>query len=229
MLRSLSEIRGYAIEAVDGRIGDAHDFLFDDQVWTVRYVVVDTGRWLPGRRVLVSPMAVARPDWKARLLPANMTKEQIESSPPISADEPVARQHEVALHEHYGWAPYWPIAGAYGLATGETPPAVVSEAAARKEAREAVNTRRQEADPHLRSSREVEGYHVQAVDGEIGHVEDFILDDAGWVVRYLVVDTRNWLPGRKVLVAPLWSENIDWEDRRRSCLSRPSSRAGWWP
>jgi hypothetical protein len=214
MLRSLSEIRGYAIEALDGRIGDAHDFLFDDQGWTARYIVVDTARWLPGRKVLVPPMTVARPDWRARVLPANMTREQIEKSPPISADEPVFRQHEIALYEHYGWAPYWPIAGTYGLAAGEMPPGVMSETAAREQARASATAQEERGDPHLRSSREVEGYHIRAADGEIGHVEDFILDDAEWIIRYIVVDTRNWLPGRKVLVAPLWFDGVSWEDRR---------------
>jgi hypothetical protein len=72
----------------------------------------------------------------------------------------------------------------------------------------------QDRDPHLRSTKEVIGYHIQAVDGEIGHVEDLIVDDEEWFLRYLVVDTRNWLPGKAVLVAPGWAKRVDWVKRK---------------
>ena len=64
------------------------------------------------------------------------------------------------------------------------------------------------------STKEVSGYHIHAFDGSIGHVDDFIVDDESWVIRFLVVDTKNWLPGRKVLIAPLWVDAIDWESRQ---------------
>ena len=69
-------------------------------------------------------------------------------------------------------------------------------------------------DPHLRSTHDVSGYHIQAADGEIGHVEDFIIDDETWAIRYLIVDTRNWWPGKKVLVSPQWIERVSWSESK---------------
>jgi hypothetical protein len=184
--------------------------------------VVDTGRWLPGRKVLVAPEAVQRPDWPARVLPVNLTKEQVENSPPISTDEPVSRAYEADVHSHYGWVPYWSMAGNYTLTSRQTMPAEVHfprgtggrTAEEREEAGETGEPPK--GGPNLRSSREVDGYGILAADGEIGHVEDFILDDAEWVIRYIVVDTRNWLPGRKVLVSPTWIDSVRWSERHVS-------------
>ncbi len=69
MLISLEEIIGYALQGVDGKLGDVEDFYFDDEGWTVRYLLADTGGWLPGRRVLISPEEVGRPEHEAGVLP----------------------------------------------------------------------------------------------------------------------------------------------------------------
>jgi hypothetical protein len=202
MLRSIDEVRGYALKAVDGEIGRCKDFLFDDEQWTIRYMVADTGKWIPGRQVLISPMSLRDPDWSSRNLPVDLTKKQVEEAPPLKDDEPVSRQHEVRLHTYYGYPYYWIGAGVWGLEA--TPEAL------RAAAEEGVTVPPEpEGDPHLRSIDEVEGYRIQASDGEIGHVEDLIVDDETWTLRYLVVDTRNWLPGRKVLVSPSWVDDID--------------------
>jgi hypothetical protein len=124
----------------------------------------------------------------------------VEHSPTTAADEPVSRQMESELHAYYGWRPYWGVA------------ATVMATQALEEARK--ETEQIWPDPHLRSSREVIGYHIRARDGEIGHVEDLIASDVGWGIRYLVVDTHNWLPGRKVLVDPFWAEQVSWAERR---------------
>jgi len=198
MLRSLKELYGYTIRAVDGDIGKVDEFYFDDHRWTVRYLVADTGNWLVGRRVLLSTACLGWPDWEKRVFPVTLTKEQVENSPPIGVDEPVSRQMEKELHGYYGWRPYWSITAAS---------VAVPVTTRRKE--EAM----EEADPHLRSTREVIGYHIQANDGGIGHVDDFIAGGEDWVIRYMIVDTRNWLPGRKVLVAPTWVKRVDWAKR----------------
>lgn len=200
MLRSMKELQGYIIRALDGDIGKVHDFFFGDFEWTVRYLVADTGTWLVGQRVLLSPSALGDPDWEAHSLPVHLTKNQVEKSPPISMDKPVSRQMEHDLHAYYGWRPYW---------SGSAPMLSGQELEAVKEKRGAA-----EADPHLRSTREVTGYQIQASDGDIGHVADFIVDDDLWVIRYLVIDTRNWLPGKKVLVSPAWVESVDWPERK---------------
>jgi len=209
MLRSIEGLQGYTIFAKDGEIGKVHEFYFDDQTWVIRYLVGDTGNWLVGRRVLISPLALGQPDWAAHTLPVGLTKKQVEDSPHISTDQPVSRQMEEELHTYYGWAPYWrgatPLGGMGGLA-------VAQMIAGTKE--EESETKEKEGDPHLRSTREVIGYYIQARDGEVGHVEDFIADDEYWYIRYMVVDTRNWLPGKKVLVAPAWVEGVNWAENK---------------
>jgi hypothetical protein len=195
MFRSVKSLYGYTIQARDDDIGKVHEFYFDDELWTIRYLVVDTGGWLLGRHVLLSTVAAGQPKWEKQTFPVVLTKEQVEHSPPISTDKPVSRQMEESLHSYYHWVPYWSGAGI-----------AVTAAAAEREKREP-------RDPHLRSTRQVTGYHLHATDGEIGHVEDFIVEDETWVIRYMVVNTRNWLPGRSVLVSPTWVDRISWAGR----------------
>jgi uncharacterized protein YrrD len=205
MLRSAKSIRGYSIRATDGDIGKAHDILFDDRQWRIRYLVVDTGTWLPGRKVLIFPIALAQPDWQRLAIPVGLSKERIHKSPTTEADKPVSKQHERELHTYFNWAPYWPEgAAAYGTAYPPIPQADQEQNAPGNDA----------GDPHLRSTREVTGYHIQALDGQIGHVEDFILDDEDWTIRYLIIDTRNWLPGRKVIVSPMWIDRVSWSEKK---------------
>lgn len=203
MLRSSKEITGYPIAARDGDIGRCKDFLFDDVNWTIRYMLADTGKWIPGRKVLISPMSMDTPDWGSKRIPVRLTREQVEKAPSVRADEPVSRQHEAELLQYYGYPYYWGGEGLWGMASS---PAVL----AKKAAEHAPGAPAPAGDPHLRSVKEVTGYHISARDGEIGHVEEFILDDDSWKLRYIVVDTRNWLPGKKVVVSPDWVEGVDW-------------------
>jgi hypothetical protein len=205
MLRSVNNLAGFTLGAQDGEFGSVYSLLFDSVHWTVRYFVVDTGRWLPGRRVLIPPSALDRPDWQDRIFPVHLTKAQICDSPEVDTDKPISRQREIELYRHYGWTPYWsPI---HGLAVA---PERAGEAQSERGTAIPVETPDESA---LRSTRDVRGYHLRATDGRIGHVEDFIISDEDWVIRYLVVDTGNWLPGRRVLVAPEWVKDIDWENR----------------
>jgi hypothetical protein len=208
MLRSLRGLRGYALRAQDGKVGQVDDFYLDDLEWVVRYVVLDTGNWLNGKRVLLSPLALGEPDWETGTLHVHLLRAQVEGSPSISADRPVSRQVEAELHRYFRWSPYWesptPGPGADALAAAQALALEVTEESISGEKR---------ASPHLRSSKEVAGYHIRARDGEIGHVADFVVEDATWHIRYLVVDTHNWLPGRKVLVSPAWVEEVDWAER----------------
>ncbi|MEP7365448.1 MAG: PRC-barrel domain-containing protein [Acidobacteriota bacterium] len=205
MLRSVNDLRGTAVHAVDGLIGNVHDLYFDDDHWTVRYYVVDTGNWLPGRKVLISPHVVQPPDPNEIWLPVSLTKAQIEKSPGVDTERPVERQYESSLYDYYGWSPYWfPM---------EPMPPTQSQAGAleRERAAAAVLER---TDPHLRSAKDVIGYYVEAKDGEIGHIEDFLVDDQQAQIRYAVIDTKNWLPGRKVLVTPKWIREVNWNDAK---------------
>lgn len=208
MLRSLKTVHGYAVKATDGNIGKVHDFFFDDEFWLVRYLVVDAGGWLTARKVLITPgVVVGTPDWASQTLSVALTRQQVGKSPDIDTDRPVSQQQETLLRQHYGWPFYWmPGSSAVPAAVPAPPP----HDAVQRPGRDA----KREGDPHLRSVREVTGYHIQASDGRIGHVEDFVAEDDVWEIRYLVVDTRNWLPGRKVLISPQWLVGpIDWAER----------------
>ncbi len=208
MLHSLKSIKGYVLGASDGEIGAVYDFFFDDQSWTVRYLVADTGKWLPGRLVLISPVSVESTDWSLGLVKTNLSCEQIENSPSMDEDQPVSRQHEIELRRYYGWPAYW-AATPYPVTFPSAPP----PGAPSTPPEEAGQQEKRPADPHLRSVREVRNYYVKAPDGEIGHMEDFIAEEADWIIRYLVVDTRNWWPGKKVLVNPEWIERVEWSKR----------------
>jgi uncharacterized protein YrrD len=212
MLRSIKKIYGYKILAQDNEFGHVNDFYFDDVTWMIRYLIVDTGNWLPGRKVLIPPSELDHPSWSNHALPVSLTKKQVENCPSIGLDEPVSRQYEAALHTHFGWEPYWIRGGMMPPFPTVKRPGMDQEAAVDEAGETPLH--KKEGDPHLRSSQEVIGYHIQATDGEIGHVEDFIVDDELWDIRYMIVDTRNWLLGRKVLVAIPWIERVSWGESK---------------
>ena len=214
MLWHASEINGYAIEASDGDIGTVSDFLFDDASWLVRWVVVDTGNWLSGRKVLLPPSVLGRLYANNRVLAVKLTKQQVKDSPEIDTDRPVSRQMETSVYDYYGWSPYWGSGfymGGYGYMPGSG--MASPYLGARRREQEIANAHADSDDVDLRSVEAVTGYHIHARDGEIGHVEDFIVDDADWSIHYLVVDTKNWWPGKRILVSSRSAGEIDWTDR----------------
>ena len=222
MIHAAKDLLGCSIAATDGDIGQVEDLLFDDDRWTIRYLVVDTGGWFSGRRVLISPYAITGADQAHRRLPSSVTREQVRSSPDIDTQQPVSRQHERSLLGHYGYPTYWEGGGLWGQALspqlllpgaeGFGSPAAARDQAQVAHAQQAAQESR--GDPHLRSCAHVQGYHIEAQDGDIGHVHGFLVDDRSWAIRYLIVDTSNWWMGRKVVVAPSWISAIRWEDRK---------------
>jgi hypothetical protein len=197
----MSALEGFTVHATDGDVGTLQDLYFDDQEWKIRYLVVGTGPWLLGRQVLLAPLCVDLVRWQMRELIVDLTREQVEKSPEVDLAQPVSRQMEAKLHQYYRWAPYWRT-GARALAAAQA-----EEATAADEASEAE---RRAGAPALRSAQEVAGYDIQASDGEIGHIDDFFIDVTYWAIRYLLVDTRDWLPGKQVLVSREWLQAIDW-------------------
>jgi sporulation protein YlmC with PRC-barrel domain len=198
------------MNATDGDIGKVADFLLDDERWTIRYMVAGTGGLLDGRWVLISPISFIKAEWSTGRFHLALTKNKINDSPNIDLDRPVSRQHEREYYRYYGYPYYWGYGGLWGLAAY---PGVL---AAGKWFETASEHSKAPADSfHLRSAQEVRGYHIQGNDGAIvGHVEDFIVDDETWEVRYLVIDTSNWWFGKKVLVSPQWASRISWEERK---------------
>jgi len=203
MLDKVGTLKGYTLKSRDGEIGKVLEFYFDDRHWTIRYLVADTGNWLRGRLVLISPYALGAVRRDEKQLVVDLTRKQIEDSPALDSDKPVSRQFEDVFYGYYGWPVYWGGPAMWGLyPTIERDPAIWREAAPHEKA----------WDPHLRSTREVSGYAIHAADGAIGHVSDFVIDDKTWAIRYLIVNTTNWWPGQKVLVSPQWIERISWDE-----------------
>ena len=210
MLLSTKHLSGFKILAKDEEIGKVHDFLIDDRSWIVRYIVVDIGNWLSGRKVLVVPSVAEKPDGKTESLPVLLSKKQVKESPGIDTDMPVSRAQEIKLHKHYQWEPYWygsvfPVGPVHMLPTPH--PGAQKGKSFPEDREEDENT-----DPHLRSLKECRNYKIHATDGEIGHIDDFIVDIGGWLIRYFVVDIRNWLPGKKVILSPSWIRDISWAE-----------------
>jgi hypothetical protein len=209
MLRSISEIMGYKLEARDGDIGRCKDFLFDDRRWTVRYVVAETGGWLSDRKTLISPIALDGPDWGSRRLRTRLDRKSIENAPPLDEDAPVSRQYEMKYHAHYGWPHYWRGTGIW--AADAYPQPLYDDVG---QSQLAVEDEEVDGDPHLRSMDEVIDYRLEAQDGKIGHVGDFIIDDETWQIRYVIADTRKWLSGKRVLLSPSWIRGVHWGEQR---------------
>ncbi len=227
MLRQASDIKGYAIEATDGDIGTVSDLLFDDSTWRVRWLVIDTGNWISGRKVLLPPSVVERLYEKDRVFAVKLNKQHIADSPGIDTDRPVSRQMEASVYDYYTWSPYWSsgfYTGGYGYMLGSAMASPYLGPRPEQLARDAIS---ENSDMHLRSTEVVTGYHIHASDGEIGHVDDFLIDDGEWSIRYLVVDTKNWWPGKKIPISTRSAGEIDWTARLMNlAIDRQRIKAG---
>ena len=199
----LNEIIDYKLMAKDGEFDKCDDFLFEDRPWMVRYMVADTDGFLNRHKVLIPLIELEKPDWSARLFHVDLTKEQIEESPPLSEDEPVSRQYERISCLYFGWPAHW--AGDDLENTISKPSGVFREPKNAKD--------RDKNESSLRSIKEVIGYHVKATRGKVGNVSDFIVDDNIWAIRYLMVDLQNAVKDKKVLLSPDWVNTVDWLNR----------------
>ncbi len=207
MLIKSKSLKGYKLNSLDGEIGNVKEFYFDDNYWTIRYLVIETGGWLTSQQVLISPHALIAVNQEEKYISINLTKKQIENSPPLEYDKPVSRQFEKSYYEYYGYPLYWAGAymwGPYPYIPSDTEKWIESD----------LNEKAW--DSHLRSTYDVSDYSIHATDGEIGHIDDFIIDVEKWAIRYLIVDTRNWWLGKKVLLSTQWIKNISWKKKEVS-------------
>jgi len=213
MLRSIKELYGSTLRASDGEIGHVTDLYFDDQRWTVRYLVADTGSWIPGRLVLISPHSIEigslRQD--GNRLPVDLTRKQIEDSPPIESHKPVSLQYEEEYYRYYGWPAYWGPAGMSGIVGFPMVPARSLTPDEETNRRERTHN---DGNPHLRSTQAIDGYHIQTSDGRIGHVTDFIMDDDSWAICRLVVETGHWFAGKQIAISPEQIDRISSEESK---------------
>jgi hypothetical protein len=220
MLRRVRDLQRFTIGATDGDVGRVDDLYFDDQSWTIRWIVVDASGWLTERHVLIAPRAIQTVDPVGQRLVTNLSKQQVQDSPTRDAERPVSRQYETALYDHYGYPYYW--AGPYRWGMAPYPYAAPSPlpyppgatgAPGRSAVTEEMAARERESrDPNLRSARDVSGHGIEATDGRLGHVEDYLVDDEAWTIRYLIVDPRSWWPGAHVLVSTEWITAVHWND-----------------
>jgi hypothetical protein len=221
MLRTIKDLENYTIRATDGDIGRITDFYFDDLNWVIRYLVVDTGTWLSGRKVLITSNSLSRPDWIKKVLPIFITKAQVKNSPNLDAVEPISRQHELQFLKYYGNPHYW---GASGLSVEDSSSpnskkktngliSGLRRLPTEKDKPHAARAKDEESQSEggsLRSCEEIMEYHIEAIDGDIGHVGSLLVDEETWAIRYLIVDTSEWWVGHQVLVAPSWINGVRW-------------------
>jgi len=224
MLAKTTQLRGFVIRATDGELGTVDQFYFDDETWAIRYLTVETGGWLGGRPVLISPISIVKTDWQARRLDVALTKKQVESSPDINTQRPVSRQDEAEFFGYYGYPAYWEGPFLWGPAFY---PAGVGIPASASTKAMVDRIRREPTDSHLRSTEAVTGNYIDAADGEIGHVAGFVVDDHAWAIRYIEVATQNWWPGKQVLISPAWIKRVSWTDSKVYVgLSREQIKTG---
>lgn len=214
MMNRVGRLKGDTLNATDGEIGHIKEVYFDDHAWAIRYLVVDTGVWLSGREVLISPYSVKQPLDDVKSVDVTLTRKQVEDSPNIDTHLPVSRRHEREYLDYYAYPVYWAGDSLWAMNALPLVPSPTLGVAESAEERDRIERDLPPEDVHLRSSANVTGYDIQASDDSIGHVQDFIFDDESWAIRYLVVDTRNWWPGgKKVLIGTQWIDRIDWADR----------------
>jgi len=242
MLIKSKTIRNYKLRGIDGEVGSVKEFYFDDKYWTVRYLVANTGGWLNSRQVLISPYFLRNVDYDSELINVDLTKIQIENSPSLDQDMPVSRQYEESYHSYFGaplyWAgpnmwganPYilrdrdkWPSGrgntGTLSSESADDTSSVTAGTAGNTGLTNSGNTVTTSGgntwDSNLRSSKDVSGHKIHASDEDkIGSVDDFIIDDETWTIRYIIINTGNLFTGRKVLISPEWIDHISWDDSR---------------
>jgi hypothetical protein len=192
MTQTIRNMKGEAVLARDGRIGSVEDVYFDDEKWAVRYLVVDTGGWLPGRRVLIPPGSVEPGISSGGRLRLALLREQVVNAPDAESERPVSRHFEIVRAQRLGPPYYW---------SGPAQWHAGSQAV-------------ENDDPHLRSGAEVIGYHIEARDGPIGALQDLAIDERDWAIREVVVDTITWWPGGHVALRPQDVDRIDYAHRK---------------
>ena len=214
MLRSLQSLKYSPIQATDGELGKVQDFLFEDDKWTVRYLIVKTGSWWTEKKVLISPLSILPTNGASADIRVTLTRDQIKHSPDIDTDQPVSRQIETDYHDYYQWPYYWGGAGIWGI--GGSPSEMLGRpyGLPTPSSTYASEPDQPSGDPHLRSAQSLHGYGIEGTDHQFGSVHDFIIDTHTWNIRYLVVSTIKHWPVRYVIVSPRWVEEIRWTDQK---------------
>lgn len=213
MLELVSALQHLGIHAVDGDLGKVVDILFDDESWSARYFVVETGGWLSRRRVLISPIAVQQVDERARTASVGLTRAQLADSPSVDTEMPLSRQMELKYRDYFSWPLYWVDTYLEAYSYDAYPRLAAAENAVRsgrEPRKEPLLLGPPKGDPHLRSAAKVLGYAVMAIDGHAGDLQDLIVDTDGWTIRSLVVRASHRGQQVIVLVPPDRVRDVNW-------------------
>lgn len=194
MKRSVKNLLDYKFETEDRMEGAIKDFILDDIKWIIRYLEVSFGSLFKNQKVLVPRVFLEEPDWENHKFPVKLKKDTISRCPSIEEHETVSRAYEAKLSDYYGLRYYW----MYGYAV----PGVATFPPHKIDPPE-KSIKEKDLNINLRSFKEIEGYHICAIDKKIGHIEDIIVDDKNWQIVYVAVDTSNWLPWSKKVVIPV--------------------------
>ncbi|MFP4416268.1 MAG: PRC-barrel domain-containing protein [Fibrobacterota bacterium] len=186
MAQSLRKIIGFTLEAIDGKAGKVQDVYFDDVYWQIHYLIIQTGGILEMKQVIIPPHAIDKVDWEKKILYASLSKEKVKSSPDPDTRKTVSRMHEIAMFRYHQWPYYW--------ANKTEPPKSqeISDILTDEEKRVRELVEDSSTHVHLRSLREVLGYHVEVNQRKDGQVHDFIIDEKRWTVCVLEVGSGGW-------------------------------------
>ncbi|WP_078553010.1 PRC-barrel domain-containing protein [Bacillus alkalicellulosilyticus] len=215
MLFYSASLAQYSIEAKDGSIGKVEDVYFDEENWTIRYLVVNTNPWLPGRKVLITPISIEKVDTLLRQVYVDLTKEQVKESPDADTEKPVSKKFERKLLDYYGYPYYWHGQGVWG---GQPSPRLLMNVPQYAGMRDGHNEDDDSSDDRiLHSGKELtgsfNGYSIRTKGESFGQVVDFIIEDETWKVRYFLVEMKKWMPSKEVILSPNWIESIVWENK----------------
>ncbi|GGD02692.1 hypothetical protein GCM10007216_36830 [Thalassobacillus devorans] len=216
MLYFASTLKNYNIQANDGELGKVKDLYFDDKKWTVRYLVADTRKWLPGKKVVVSPSGVKAVDTGEEVVHVENNKEDIRHNATLEEKQDFSYEKEMELSDTFGWKQYW--AGEFLWGGYLTPMDPVEEPARAAEPQTTqeppINDNVHDRKDKLRSSESIKGEFKHGVvhgeNGKIGYIKDLMIDEGTWRIRYLLVDTSEWSTNERVLLSPDWLQSVDW-------------------
>lgn len=216
MLRKFSNLKGLKVEGKDDELGKIKDFYFDQDYFILRYLVVDTGSWLKSRKTLISTAALENIDYQTKKLRVNLNTEALKDAPSLKKNKPVSQIKEQNLAEYFNWPMYWvpPYSNSPGVSTDNVMRGKIPSFNNLTEEEKEIKSREQES--NLRSFDEIKGYHIKAKDKEFGNLEDLFVDEENWLIRYLLIDTCNFLPCKNVLLSPEWIKNINWREKNIS-------------
>ncbi|PSL50806.1 PRC-barrel domain protein [Salsuginibacillus halophilus] len=212
MLFEAKKLRNFGVITSDGELGKIDDVYMDEDQWVIRYLVVNRKPLLPGGKVLVSPIAVERMDINGQTIHLNVTKEELEEAPGKEEAEPITRKKELELHHHFGYGYYWPAQGMWG--SFPYPHQLRVEAPHHQRPQELPN----EEEIKVRSLKEMtgdwSGYDVEGSDGDIGTIDDVIVEDDTWNIRYISVDTGRLFSTGHAVLSSSWILHTEDEEKK---------------